>query len=327
MSDRDRKILLALIPFVVLVAYWFLLLAPKRDEAIHGLGPGREAGAAARRGQAEAAQAATAPRPNFAADYTEIVRLGKAIPAQVDMPSLLVQLDARPPGTGIRFTKIATGRARPRSPRPPPRRARRPPAGSESGTTARPCRGRRRRPRQSAPGQAAEARQQRAATANQSRRGASSRRQPLATRRPPRRRRAAGDGRPPPPAPTAAAAPVGLETVPLELEFVGDFFNLADFFHGVKRFVHVANSNVIVSGRLVTIDSVSCASDHGSSRASGPRSRRPSTCRRRRRARPPARPRRVRLPTTPATTPAATPAPAATHSRLPRPPPRPHGTP
>ena len=45
------------------------------------------------------------------------------------------------------------------------------------------------------------------------------------------------------------------------MEFVGDFFNLADFFHDVKRFVHVANSNVIVNGRLVTIDSVSYASD------------------------------------------------------------------
>ena len=40
------------------------------------------------------------------------------------------------------------------------------------------------------------------------------------------------------------------------MEFVGDFFHLADFFHDVKRFVHVANQNVIVNGRLVTIDSV-----------------------------------------------------------------------
>ena len=47
-----------------------------------------------------------------------------------------------------------------------------------------------------------------------------------------------------------AAAPAGLETVPLELEFVGDFFHLADFFHDVKRFVHVANTDVVVNGRL-----------------------------------------------------------------------------
>ena len=54
---------------------------------------------------------------------------------------------------------------------------------------------------------------------------------------------------------------VGLETVPLELEFVGDFFDLADFFHDVKRFVRVAGSNVVVGGRLITIESVSYSSD------------------------------------------------------------------
>ena len=45
------------------------------------------------------------------------------------------------------------------------------------------------------------------------------------------------------------------------MEFVGDFFHLADFFHDIKRFVHVANQDVIVNGRLVTIDSVNYASD------------------------------------------------------------------
>jgi hypothetical protein len=49
--------------------------------------------------------------------------------------------------------------------------------------------------------------------------------------------------------------------VPLELEFVGDFFNLADFFHDVKRFVRVAGSNVLVGGRLITIEGVDYSSD------------------------------------------------------------------
>ena len=58
-----------------------------------------------------------------------------------------------------------------------------------------------------------------------------------------------------------ATSPAGLETVPLELEFVGDFFNLADFFHDVKRFVRVAGANVVVGGRLITIESVNYSSD------------------------------------------------------------------
>jgi hypothetical protein len=37
---------------------------------------------------------------------------------------------------------------------------------------------------------------------------------------------------------------------------VGNFFSLADFFHDIKRFVRVANQNVVVSGRLITVDGV-----------------------------------------------------------------------
>ena len=33
LSDRDRKLAMAIIPIVLLVAYWFLLMAPKRDAA------------------------------------------------------------------------------------------------------------------------------------------------------------------------------------------------------------------------------------------------------------------------------------------------------
>ena len=51
--------------------------------------------------------------------------------------------------------------------------------------------------------------------------------------------------------------------MPLELEFVGNFFSLADFFHDIKRFVRVANKNVVVSGRLITVDGVRFSSDHG----------------------------------------------------------------
>ena len=49
--------------------------------------------------------------------------------------------------------------------------------------------------------------------------------------------------------------------MPLTLEFEGNFFNLADFFHSVKRFVRVANQDVLVSGRLLTVEGVSWASD------------------------------------------------------------------
>ena len=101
MSARDRKLVLAIIPIVVIVAYWFLLLAPKREEASTAVRFADEAGGAPRHGQGRARQASGA-KTDFRGDYTEIVRLGKAIPADVDMPSLIVQLEGAAEGTDIR---------------------------------------------------------------------------------------------------------------------------------------------------------------------------------------------------------------------------------
>ena len=108
LSDRDRKILIGILPLLAIVAYWFLVLAPKREEAsaaAEELTVQEE-----RRDKAQAnLTAAKGAKKDFSADYTQIVRLGKAIPASVDMPSLIVQLDSAAEGTGIVFTKIKTG--------------------------------------------------------------------------------------------------------------------------------------------------------------------------------------------------------------------------
>jgi hypothetical protein len=48
----------------------------------------------------------------------------------------------------------------------------------------------------------------------------------------------------------------GLDTVPLTFTFGGKFGNLANFFHKLKRFVHVANNKIAVDGRLITINSL-----------------------------------------------------------------------
>jgi hypothetical protein len=52
-----------------------------------------------------------------------------------------------------------------------------------------------------------------------------------------------------------------LDTVPLDFAFSGDFSDLADFFHRLKRFVRAANGRVNVKGRLMTIDSLDFKSD------------------------------------------------------------------
>src|SRR3954469_12914597 len=108
-SDRDRKILLALIPLVAIVGYWFLLLAPKRQEESKVKEELTQAEQVRETAQQKASQLTGAKR-SFAADYATVIRLGKSIPVSVDMPSLLVQLDRASRGTGIKFADINAGK-------------------------------------------------------------------------------------------------------------------------------------------------------------------------------------------------------------------------
>jgi Tfp pilus assembly protein PilO len=254
LTPRDKKILIVLIPVVVLAAYWFLLLAPKREEAstaATALTEQQDRVSAAR----AASRAAEGSQQNFETTYAQVVRLGKAIPSSVDMPSLLVQLDAAAAGTGIQFTNITAGE---RTAAAPPAPAPSTGTGSESrpveagGETA-----------QSTPGSAVETANNAAQTSEA--RSSEAEQTDLNTQPStstgggglPVGGGAASAGTTAP----ASIAPAGLETVPLQLEFVGNFFNLAEFFHDVKRFVRVANQDVLVSGRLLTVEGVSWSSD------------------------------------------------------------------
>lgn len=56
-------------------------------------------------------------------------------------------------------------------------------------------------------------------------------------------------------------APVdGLDAVPVQLTFTGEFFGLADLFHRVQRFVSMANNDLQIRGRLIKIDDLTLAS-------------------------------------------------------------------
>ncbi len=218
-TDRDRKIVLALVPLLFVAAFWFLLLAPQREEAAtvgQQLTTQEELRDAA---ELQVAQLATT-KADFAVEYAELVRLGKAIPSSVDMPSLLVQLEQAANGTGIGFEKISAGP-----------RVTGTPATAAAPTTGQPTDAGG-TPAQSGPGQAVEAANDTAADAE-----------------------AAGADAAP--APITPGAPVpGLDTVTLDMEFSGRFFDLASFFHRLKRFVRVANDRINVHGRLLTVDSL-----------------------------------------------------------------------
>ena len=106
---RTTKILVAVLATAAAVgAYWFLLLAPKREEV-----KSLDAQVATQQVALEQAQQQLAgyeqARKSFKANYAKLARLGKAVPADDDVRSLLVQLDDAAQRSGVDFGKIEVG--------------------------------------------------------------------------------------------------------------------------------------------------------------------------------------------------------------------------
>ena len=248
-SDRDRRIILILVPIVVIVAYWFLLLSPKRQDLKDAQSQQDQAEQARDQAVAQAAQLEHA-RQTFAADYAAVVRLGKAIPDNVDSPSLLVQLDRASNGTHIDFDSIVFG-ARSTATIPTATettQAAQQPNGNAAAGGA---------PAQTGPGRATESagnavnQGNQASTNVNSASGGTTTTATTAT--------TATTGTTTTGTAPASTATGSLDTVALTFNFTGTYFDLADFFHRLKRFVYVANNNTFVRGRLLSIDTLTFA--------------------------------------------------------------------
>jgi Tfp pilus assembly protein PilO len=55
----------------------------------------------------------------------------------------------------------------------------------------------------------------------------------------------------------ASVGPAGLAVMPYSLTFEGDFFQIASFIEGLDDLVKTANADVVVNGRLITVNSFS----------------------------------------------------------------------
>jgi hypothetical protein len=231
LTDRDRKIVLVLLPLLMLAGYWFLVLAPKREESAKVAEKLAKA-----RGERDTAQAQVgqlnAAKASFASDYQTVIRMGKAVPETVDMPSLLVQLDRAARGTGVDMREIKV------EPKTETGVSSTPPGGGANpgagGSGAQSSQGKAAEGAGNAVNQANEKNEQSADAGNAAPAG--------------------GSGGPP--AAASQSAP-GLSAVGLTFMLEGDFFDTADFFHRMKRFVRVVNDQVVVRGRLIAIDSFS----------------------------------------------------------------------
>lgn len=238
LTARDKKILIFLIPLVVLLGYWFLVLSPQRADVAK-----LDTELSTAEGDRDDAQALVSQlensRTNYAKDYSTVVRLGKAIPSTLDMPSLLVQLESAAKGAKIDFDSITVGQ----------REQAAAGSGATDTTTSTPASAAGGEKAQTGPGKAAESANNASQTSDNANQAAGADQGSA---------NSGGSGS----ATGTTSGVAGLDTVPLTFTFTGSYFDLADFFHRVKRFVRVANDDIRVRGRLMTIDTMGFTSEN-----------------------------------------------------------------
>jgi hypothetical protein len=105
-TARDR-IILTVVAFAAAAAgFWYLALQPKRDDASALDAKITSVQQRLDTALAGAAQAEAAKR-RYVADYAAVARLGKAVPVEDDVPSLVYQLESVAHDNKVDFRKIA----------------------------------------------------------------------------------------------------------------------------------------------------------------------------------------------------------------------------
>jgi len=106
---KNKTLLIAVAATAAAIAaFWFLALAPKRKEAADLAAKVETKQAEVQRARATLAGYEKS-RGDYSKNYATVVRLGKAVPEDDDVRSLLVQLDAEAGGTNVDFRTITIG--------------------------------------------------------------------------------------------------------------------------------------------------------------------------------------------------------------------------
>ena len=104
--SRAKVLIPAVVSVAAIAAFYFLVLAPKREEITR---LDTEISAAESTAQQAETQAASYEKAkgSYKANYTTIARLGKAVPADDDVRSLLVQLDSAASRSKVSFQSMS----------------------------------------------------------------------------------------------------------------------------------------------------------------------------------------------------------------------------
>jgi Tfp pilus assembly protein PilO len=212
----DRRILFGLLGLVAVVAFYLLVISPKRAE-LSDLKSEVEAAEAAAVEQEQIAATAEQAKGTYRADYQDLVLLGKAVPGDDDVSSLLDQVNSLAGGSGISFNslKLAPGSGESAAAAPTAAPTPAPESGEPAPSTD--------------------------ATAVPAAEGAAPATEAAAAVLP------LG----------ATVGSAGLPTMPYDLTFTGGFFDIADFMAGLDSMVEVSAKGLGIEGRLLTVDGFS----------------------------------------------------------------------
>ncbi|MFN2612253.1 MAG: hypothetical protein ABR536_02660 [Solirubrobacterales bacterium] len=229
MRANERNILFILGGVLLLAAFWFLVLSPKRSEVSDLRGKISELKGSVDQ-ERQRALFADAAKDQFASNYRKVVVLGKAAPESSDTASFLVQLNDLADRSKVDFRGIeldATAAAAAPAPSQPGL-DNAPPSTSQPSASA-PA------PQPGQPATATDSTQPTPAPATEA--SAST----LAI--------------------GATVGPAGLGTLKYKLTFRGTFFDVAGFMAAVDRLVRSSNGRVSVNGRLTTVDGFALSAD------------------------------------------------------------------
>jgi hypothetical protein len=107
MTARDRMVVIVVATLGVLAAVWLLAVAPERQQAAKLATEVSAAQAQLASAESQVSSAAAA-RARYETAYASIVRLGKAVPASQEVPSLIYQLAQATNEKNVEFASITT---------------------------------------------------------------------------------------------------------------------------------------------------------------------------------------------------------------------------
>jgi Tfp pilus assembly protein PilO len=110
MTRRDRIVIVVVAVVAAIAASWILVVSPKRDQAAKLQSKVATAQQKLATAQTQLAQNAAASK-QFASNYAALARLGEAVPASDDIPSLIIQLQDAADGARVDFQSLQNGSA------------------------------------------------------------------------------------------------------------------------------------------------------------------------------------------------------------------------